>query len=101
MFEWKACAFVRSILLCGWFKKYCCLCISYFRFAENSEDDKETPLLLDFGPEVELGETVTRQVFIKNHTAIAAPYNIRVEHLPAAKPPTPPSMDDKGKDSKG
>ncbi|XP_072029825.1 LOW QUALITY PROTEIN: deleted in lung and esophageal cancer protein 1-like [Amphiura filiformis] len=72
------------------------------RFADNTTDEEQNaPLLLDFGPNAELGSIITRQVIIRNHTAIASPYNIRVARLPAAKPPTPPSTEEKNKETKG
>ena len=61
---------------------------SFFYYSEDN-------LLLDFGKDVELGSTPSRLVHITNHTAIAAPFHIAVEHFESAKPPSPPEKETK------
>ena len=46
-------------------------------------------LLVDFGPDIKMGEIVKQYLYIKNNSAITAPFSIHVEHF-FAKPPTPP-----------
>ena len=50
----------------------------------SSED-----LLLDFGSDVPLGANKKCYVYVKNNSAITAPFRLNVEHF-YAKPPTPP-----------
>ncbi|XP_013414779.1 deleted in lung and esophageal cancer protein 1 [Lingula anatina] len=77
------------------------LCVSY-RTAEEPEDlgDYSTctdGLSLNYGDDVQLGDTPRRYVFMKNNSAIAAPYSIHMDYF-VARPPTPPTDGkDKGK----
>ena len=45
--------------------------------------------MLDFGSDVPIGENRKCYVYIKNNSAITAPFSINVKHF-YAKPPTPP-----------
>ena len=61
--------------------KFTTTCLCLFSFSEN--------LLLDFGSDVPIGENRKCYVYIKNNSAITAPFSIHIEHF-YAKPPTPP-----------
>ncbi|XP_074658571.1 deleted in lung and esophageal cancer protein 1-like isoform X2 [Tubulanus polymorphus] len=62
--------------------------VSYISLNEDSSirDD----LTVDFGDSVALNSVVTRNIIIRNNSAIAASFSTRVEHF-SGKPPTPPS----------
>ena len=46
-------------------------------------------LRIDFGSDVKLGSSPMRRLYIRNNTAIMAPFNICVEKF-SVRPPTPP-----------
>ncbi|XP_071803084.1 deleted in lung and esophageal cancer protein 1-like [Asterias amurensis] len=71
------------------------LTVTYLTPHSGTDKLSEDNLLLDFGKDVELGSTPSRLVHITNHTAIAAPFHIAVEHFESAKPPSPPEKETK------
>ena len=65
-------------------KCYSIIDISLFLALRESET-----LLVDFGDDTTLGEINKQYMYIKNNSAIMAPFSIHVENF-VAKPPTPP-----------
>ncbi|KAI0214893.1 Deleted in lung and esophageal cancer protein 1 [Lamellibrachia satsuma] len=52
--------------------------------------DSADDCTLDFGSEVALGSNPTRQISVKNHTAIATRYKLSLRTFPGPRTPTPP-----------
>jgi hypothetical protein len=55
-------------------------------------ESRDEDLLLDFGPDNQLGSMPKCELYIRNFSAIEAPFSLRVEKF-CAKPPSPPSND--------
>ncbi|KAG9347771.1 hypothetical protein JZ751_003786 [Albula glossodonta] len=80
-------------LVLGFFSKAKGLHISYsLPTADRPAGDGENPtvLVLDFGRNVLLLKSVTKQLVITNHTAIPAPFHLEAEYF-TGRPPSPPS----------
>ncbi|XP_018607038.1 deleted in lung and esophageal cancer protein 1 isoform X2 [Scleropages formosus] len=87
---------MQEPLILGFFSKAKNLNVSFSLFMDCPEADNQDQLqlVLDFGDDVQLERPVTRQLAIRNQTAIAAPFSVKPEFFAPPCIPFSPSTGD-------